>query len=331
VAATSEEEAEIHCPHARGDAVCVDASFDREAPVNEQGEDGIAMLCAENAADIGASLPEIENWELYVSNACLSNGLFQETPEECEAVIVACTDELGTPDSFDADEYTANCVEDPYVAACTAPASEYYECRVAATALTVDLFSALDLSALTCADAGDFDLLGPVFEDFFAADYPEECSEAAVVCLETEPLPNLVELAVGTEGFTTLVAAVEAAGAVELLTSEGPFTVFAPTDAAFDALPEGTLDDLLTDAAEGGTLLLDILSLHVAAGQVYSGDLSDGLTVTTINEQELIIGVTDGLVTVDAGGSVANVLIPDNQASNGVVHVIDAVLLPAAE
>lgn len=135
---------------------------------------------------------------------------------------------------------------------------------------------------------------------------------------------DIVELAVQTEALSTLVAAVQAADLVETLQSEGPFTVFAPTNDAFAALPDGTLESLLEEANKGQ--LTDILTYHVVPGKVMSSDLSDGMTATTVQGQEITIGVGDG-VTVDG----ANVIQADIEASNGVVHVIDAVILPKEE
>jgi uncharacterized surface protein with fasciclin (FAS1) repeats len=111
------------------------------------------------------------------------------------------------------------------------------------------------------------------------------------------------------------------------LSGEGPFTVFAPTDEAFAVLGD-VAGDLVAAAEAGDDTLLNILSLHVLAGEILSSDLEDGLTATTINEMELIVGITDGIVTIDAGGSVATVISADNPTSNGVIHVIDTVLLP---
>ena len=130
---------------------------------------------------------------------------------------------------------------------------------------------------------------------------------------------DIVDTAVAADDFTTLVAAVEAAGLVETLKGDGPFTVFAPTDEAFAALPEGTLESLLenTDALTG------ILTYHVVPGAVMSGDLSDGMMAETVNGESVTIG-TEGGVTVDG----ANVVQADIEATNGVIHVIDAVILP---
>lgn len=130
---------------------------------------------------------------------------------------------------------------------------------------------------------------------------------------------NIVEIAAGNEAFSTLVAAVTAAGLVETLQGDGPFTVFAPTDEAFAALPEGTLEALLEDIPA----LTAILTYHVVPGAVMSTDLSDGMTAETVNGASITIGVGEG-VTVDG----ANVIQADIEASNGVIHVIDAVILP---
>ena len=130
---------------------------------------------------------------------------------------------------------------------------------------------------------------------------------------------NIVDIAVADGNFTTLVAAVEAAGLVDTLKSDGPFTVFAPTDDAFAALPEGTVEALLEDI----DTLTAILTYHVVPGAVMSGDLSDGMEAETVNGQSVTIGVGD-TVTVDG----ATVIQADIEASNGVIHVIDSVILP---
>lgn len=135
------------------------------------------------------------------------------------------------------------------------------------------------------------------------------------------PVGNIAEVATAAGNFSTLLAAVEAAGLVDELTSEGPFTVFAPTDEAFAALPEGTVESLLADP-EGA--LRDILLYHVVAGKVMSSDLSDGMTAATLQGAPVTFVVADGAVKVDA----ANVIAADVEASNGVIHVIDAVILP---
>jgi uncharacterized surface protein with fasciclin (FAS1) repeats len=132
---------------------------------------------------------------------------------------------------------------------------------------------------------------------------------------------DIVDTAVGAGSFGTLVAAVQAAGLVETLKGDGPFTVFAPTDEAFAALPEGTVADLLKP--ENKDKLVSILTYHVVAGKVMSGDLSNGMMAATVNGSDVKI-MTEGGVTVNG----ANVVSADIEASNGVIHVIDAVILP---
>ncbi|MBC7180470.1 MAG: fasciclin domain-containing protein [Roseovarius sp.] len=132
---------------------------------------------------------------------------------------------------------------------------------------------------------------------------------------------DIVDIAAGNESFSTLVAAVQAADLVDTLKGEGPFTVFAPTNDAFAALPAGTVEDLLKP--ENKDKLTAILTYHVVPGKVMSGDLSDGMTATTVQGTDVTIGTTDG-VTVDG----AKVVQADIEASNGVIHVIDTVILP---
>ena len=132
---------------------------------------------------------------------------------------------------------------------------------------------------------------------------------------------DIVDTAVAAGDFTTLAAALEAAGLVETLKGEGPFTVFAPTDEAFAALPEGTLENLLKP--ENRNTLAGILTYHVLPAKVKSKDVSSG-KVETVNGQSVTIEVTDSGVTVDG----ANVTKVDIKTSNGVIHVIDKVILP---
>ncbi|MEM1345201.1 MAG: fasciclin domain-containing protein [Pseudomonadota bacterium] len=132
---------------------------------------------------------------------------------------------------------------------------------------------------------------------------------------------DIVDIAVDAGSFTTLVAAVQAAGLVETLKSDGPFTVFAPTDEAFAALPAGTVEDLLKP--ENKDQLVAVLTYHVVSGKVMSGDLSGTMEVPTVQGSTVDI-VVDGGVSVDN----ASVITPDIEATNGVIHVIDAVILP---
>ncbi len=132
---------------------------------------------------------------------------------------------------------------------------------------------------------------------------------------------DIVDTAVAAGNFTTLTAALTAAGLVDTLKGAGPFTVFAPTDAAFAALPAGTVEDLLKP--ENKDKLIAILTYHVIAGKVMSTDLSEGLKAKTVNGAEVTI-------TLDGGAKVNGAVIStaDIVASNGVIHVIDSVILP---
>lgn len=145
-------------------------------------------------------------------------------------------------------------------------------------------------------------------------------TEAPTSEAPADELQDIVTIASGNEDFKTLVAAVGAAGLVETLQGDGPFTVFAPTDAAFAALPAGLVDKLLLP--ENKDLLVKILTYHVVAGKVMSTDVMAG-EVASVEGQNITI-TTEGGVKVNA----ANVVTVDIEASNGVIHVIDAVILP---
>ena len=134
---------------------------------------------------------------------------------------------------------------------------------------------------------------------------------------------TIVDVASSNPDFSTLVAAVSAAGLVETLSGEGPFTVFAPTNAAFAALPAGVLDALLLP--ENKDALVKILTYHVVPGTVLAADIADGdVVIETVEGQNVLFSTSNG-VTVNG----ANVVTADVLASNGVIHVIDAVLVPA--
>jgi len=150
-----------------------------------------------------------------------------------------------------------------------------------------------------------------------------EASNGVIHVIDSVILPetrSIVDLAVEDGRFNTLVAAVEAAGLAETLSGEGPFTVFAPTDEAFAALPEGTVEALLADVPA----LTDILLYHVAEGKVMASDIVELDTAMTAQGQYVDILVEDGMVMVDN----AQVIITDIGAANGVIHVIDSVILP---
>ena len=132
---------------------------------------------------------------------------------------------------------------------------------------------------------------------------------------------DIVDIAASNGAFSTLVAAVQAAGLTHTLKGDGPFTVFAPTDEAFAALPEGTVETLLKP--ENKDQLVAILTYHVVPGKVMSTDLSDGMTATTVQGGDLTVDLSDG---VKING--ATVTTADIEADNGVIHVIDTVILP---
>jgi uncharacterized surface protein with fasciclin (FAS1) repeats len=135
-----------------------------------------------------------------------------------------------------------------------------------------------------------------------------------------EPTQNIVEIAASAGSFNTLVAAVKAAGLVETLSGEGPFTVFAPTDEAFSLIPEEDLNALLADKEA----LTAVLTYHVVSGKVMASDVVGLDSAETVNGQRVDIKVWDGKVMIDD----ATVITTDIEATNGVIHVIDKVILP---
>ena len=133
---------------------------------------------------------------------------------------------------------------------------------------------------------------------------------------------NIVENAANSNDHTTLVAAVKAAGLAETLSGAGPFTVFAPTNSAFSALPSGAVDNLLKPEMKKD--LTSVLTYHVVSGSFKAADLTDGQKLKTVQGKEVTVSVKDGKVMING----ATVTIPDVVSSNGVTHVIDAVLMP---
>jgi uncharacterized surface protein with fasciclin (FAS1) repeats len=152
------------------------------------------------------------------------------------------------------------------------------------------------------------------------ADATPEPTVSAEATVEATSPGTVVDVAIATDGFATLVAAITAAGLGETLSGTGPFTVFAPTDDAFAALPEGVLDALLLP--ENKDVLIKILTYHVVGAKVMAADVTDG-DVATVEGQTVALSTADG-VTVNG----AKVIIADVAASNGVIHAIDAVILP---
>jgi len=157
---------------------------------------------------------------------------------------------------------------------------------------------------------------------FVLAACGEEEEEATPAPATSAPVAeDIVDTAVAAGSFTTLTAAIEAAELVDTLKGDGPFTVFAPTDDAFAALPEGTVDTLLADPKGD---LTQILTYHVVPGKVMSTDITDGMTATTVQGEDITFTIKDGSVYVND----AMVVTADIETSNGVIHVINAVLIP---
>jgi uncharacterized surface protein with fasciclin (FAS1) repeats len=179
------------------------------------------------------------------------------------------------------------------------------------TIAAVAVAAALTLAA--CSSSTDDTAATPAASESAAAAEPSMASEAPMA-------GDIIEVASTTDGFATLTAAVTAAGLVETLQGEGPFTVFAPTDEAFAALPAGVLDALLLP--ENKDALTKILTYHVVAGKVMAADVTDG-DVPTVEGQTVALSTADG-VTVNG----AKVIQADVETSNGVIHAIDAVILP---
>ena len=141
------------------------------------------------------------------------------------------------------------------------------------------------------------------------------------------PSKNIVENAVNSKDHTTLVAAVKAAGLVDTLSSAGPFTVFAPTNAAFNKLPKGTVATLVKP--ENKATLTKILTYHVVPGRLEAQDLTNGKKLTTVQGEQLTVRNSGGRISiVDSKGGVSAVTISNVNQSNGVIHVVNTVLMP---
>jgi uncharacterized surface protein with fasciclin (FAS1) repeats len=142
------------------------------------------------------------------------------------------------------------------------------------------------------------------------------------------PSKNIIQNAVNSKDHTTLVAAVKAAGLVNTLEGKGPFTVFAPTNAAFGKLPAGTVDNLVKP--ENKATLSKILTYHVVPGKLEASDLTDGKKLKTVEGEQLTIKKSGDKVTIiDSKGESSTVTIPNVNQSNGVIHVVDTVLMPS--
>ena len=190
--------------------------------------------------------------------------------------------------------------------------------------LTIALASAASLAIAACAE----DTAEPTADDTVAMNDQ--------MANDTAEAGTIVEVAQGNPDFSTLVSAVTSANLGETLSGEGPYTVFAPTNAAFDKVPQATRDELMSDA--GREDLTNILTYHVVQGETNAQALTqaieaageDGYKLTTVNGAELT-AMMDGenVVLVDAAGNRATVTSTDVDASNGVIHVIDTVLMPS--
>jgi uncharacterized surface protein with fasciclin (FAS1) repeats len=179
------------------------------------------------------------------------------------------------------------------------------------------------------AVAGSLTLIGAACTTDSSTSSSSATAETSMSAAADTTMMTIPEVAAGNEDFSTLVAAIGAADLGETLSGEGPYTVFAPTNDAFAALPEGTLDDLLKPANKDQ--LTAILTYHVVAGEVMAADVKPG-EVTTVNGATFEVAAEDGTVTItDGEGNTAEVVTTDIVGSNGVIHVIDAVLLPPAE
>lgn len=180
-------------------------------------------------------------------------------------------------------------------------------------------------------------LAGAMFASCGKAKEEETVVEEPVVeevAPEVVETPNIVGVASANADFSTLVAAVGAAELVETLSGEGPFTVFAPNNAAFDKLPAGTVDTLLKP--ESKDLLTSVLTYHVVAGKFEAAAVIEAINsnkgkfeVTTVQGQKITLSLVDGnVVLTDAKGGKATVILADVAAANGVIHAIDAVVMP---
>lgn len=178
----------------------------------------------------------------------------------------------------------------------------------------------LTIAAVAVAAALTLAACSSSTEDTAASPAASEAAAEATMASEAPMAGDIIEVASTTDGFATLTAAVTAAGLVETLQGEGPFTVFAPTDDAFAALPAGVLDALLLP--ENKDALTKILTYHVVSGKVMAADVTDG-DVPTVEGQTIALSTADG-VTVNG----AKVIQADVETSNGVIHAIDAVILP---
>jgi len=193
--------------------------------------------------------------------------------------------------------------------------------------LSIALVAGLTAFTAACGTSEDESTTTPTASSQMSTATPETSSAAPSESAMSDT-KDIVDTAVAAGSFTTLAAALQAAGLVETLKGEGPFTVFAPTDEAFAKLPAGTVDTLLQDPKGD---LTSILTYHVVPGKVMAADVltMNGQKVKTVQGAELTIKVEgEKVMLVDATGASVTVTTPDVAASNGVIHVIDGVLMP---
>ena len=186
------------------------------------------------------------------------------------------------------------------------------------------------IAFLTAAAFGAFALTASIVAPVSAQDKMTSGEKTVMVGgAAMFPSKNIIQNAVNSKDHTTLVAAVKAAGLVETLEGKGPFTVFAPTNAAFGKLPAGTVDTLVKP--ENKATLTKILTYHVVPGRLEAASLTDGKKLKTVEGEELTVKQQDGKVwIVDAKGGTSMVTISNVNQSNGVIHVVDTVLMPAS-
>lgn len=182
----------------------------------------------------------------------------------------------------------------------------------------IRILTAVMALALIAAACGSDDADDTTTTTAAAATTVAESTETTEAMVE---VGTIVDVAASAGSFETLLAAAEAAGLVDTLQGDGPFTVFAPTDDAFAALPEGTLDSLLADPAA----LSEILLYHVVSGEVLAADVVGLTSATSVQGSDIAIEVVDGGVVLNGA---SNVVTTDVDASNGVIHIIDSVILP---
>jgi uncharacterized surface protein with fasciclin (FAS1) repeats len=198
--------------------------------------------------------------------------------------------------------------------------------RMRRAGVTLALVAVAGMTAAACSDDDSNDASASEATEQSAASSTEaEAREEMAAEADAATEETIVDIAANNPDFSTLVAAVEAAGLAETLAGEGPFTVFAPTNDAFAKLPAGTVESLLEPANKDQ--LTSILTYHVVPAEVMAADVTAG-AVTTVNGASFDVSTDGGVVISDGQGGTANVVQTDIVASNGVIHVIDAVLLP---